>query len=229
MNFNELDKNKKPREKAIKYGLDSLVDNELLAIILRTGTKEKNVLFLAQEIINNFNGIENLSKVTFKSLISIKGIGASKALEFLACLELVKRIKTIESQKKYYKIIWPEDVYNLLNHYYYNLTEEHFYLLLLNNQNKLIHQNLLYKGTNDMIKIDVKDMLYLALIHKSNKVICIHNHPSGNSEPSLSDLDITKKIKKNFDMFNITLLDHIIIGHENYYSINLNEKYYKIK
>lgn len=72
-------------------------------------------------------------------------------------------------------------------------------------------------------------MLHLALIHKSSKVICIHNHPSGDSEPSLSDLHITQEIKSNFKMLNITLLDHIIIGRENYYSINLNKKYYKIK
>ncbi|WP_339049157.1 RadC family protein [Spiroplasma endosymbiont of Colias croceus] len=224
MNFKEVNNTKKPREKAIKYGFDALSDNELLAIILRTGTKEKNVLFLAQEIITNFNGLENLNKVTIKSLMSIKGIGVSKALEILSCLEIVKRIRTIESQKKYFKIIIPEDVFNLVNAYYQNLTQEHFYLLLLNNQNKLIHQNLLYKGTNDTMKIDVKDMLHLALIHKSSKVICIHNHPSGNSEPSLSDLYITEEIKKNFQVFNITLVDHIIIGKGNYFSINLNKK-----
>lgn len=213
MNFKELNNTKKPREKAIKYGFDALSDNELLAIILRTGTKEKNVLFLAQEIITNFNGLENLNKVTIKSLMSIKGIGVSKALEILSCLEIVKRIRTIESQKKYFKII----------------KDWNFYLLLLNNQNKLIHQNLLYKGTNDTMKIDVKDMLHLAFIHKSSKVICIHNHPSGNSEPSLSDLYITEEIKKNFQVFNITLVDHIIIGKGNYFSINLNKKYYKFK
>lgn len=72
-------------------------------------------------------------------------------------------------------------------------------------------------------------MLHLALIHKSNKVICIHNHPSGNSEPSLSDLYITEEIKKNFQIFNIALVDHIIIGKGNYFSINLNKKYYKFK
>ncbi|WP_308149823.1 DNA repair protein RadC [Spiroplasma sp. AdecLV25b] len=213
----------------MKYGFEYLTDNELLAIILRTGTREKNVLLLAQEIINHFGGIENLSKVTFKSLLTIKGIGTSKSLEILSCLELAKRIKTIQNQKKYSKIIWPEDVFNLVHAYFQNLIQEHFYLLLLNNQNKLIHQNLLYKGTNDTLKIDAKDMLHLALIHKSNKVICIHNHPSGDSEPSLSDLHITEEIKSNFKILNITLLDHIIIGRENYYSINLNKKYYKIK
>lgn len=229
MNFSTIDKNKKPREKAIKYGFESLSDNELLAIILRTGTKEKNVLLLSQDIINYFGGIEELSKVTFKSLLIIKGIGTSKALEILSCLEIAKRIKTIQSQKKYNKIIWPEDVFNLVHIYFQNLTQEHFYLLLLNNQNKLINQNLLYKGTNDTLKIDIKDMLHLALIHKSSKVICIHNHPSGDSEPSLSDLHITQEIKSNFKMLNIALLDHIIIERENYYSINLNKKYYKIK
>jgi len=229
MNFKEFDDHKKPREKAIKYGFESLADNELLAIILRTGTKEKNVLILAQDIINYFNGIENLRKVTLKSLINIKGIGKSKALEILSCLELGKRIKTIEKQKYYAKIIWPEDVYHLVSDYYQDLVQEHFYLLLLNNQNKLVHQNLLYKGTNDTIKVDIKDIIYFAINHKSNKVICVHNHPSGNSEPSLSDLHITQEMKDNFKIFNIVLLDHIIIGLDNYYSINLNKKYHIFK
>ncbi|WJG69675.1 DNA repair protein RadC [Spiroplasma ixodetis Y32] len=108
INFKELNNTKKPREKAIKYGFDALSDNELLAIILRTGTKEKNVLFLAQEIITNFNGLENLNKVTIKSLMSIKGIGVSKALEILSCLEIVKRIRTIESQKNILKLLFPK-------------------------------------------------------------------------------------------------------------------------
>lgn len=156
MNFKTINENKKPREKAIKYGFESLTDNELLAIILRTGTQEKNVLLLSQDIINYFGGIEQLSKVTFKSLLIIKGIGTSKALEIWSCLELAKRIKKIQNQKQYNKIIWPEDVFNLVNIYFQNLTQEHFYLLLLNNQNKLIHQNLLYKGTNDSLKLTSK-------------------------------------------------------------------------
>jgi len=82
----------------------------------------------------------------------------------------------------------------------------------LNNQNKLIHQKLLYKGTNDSLKIDIKDILYLAITYRTNKIICVHNHPSGDSEPSFADLKITSKIKEQLKNFQITLLDHIIIG-----------------
>lgn len=230
MNFNEFNEEKKPREKAIKYGIESLNDEELLAIILRTGTKEKNVLSLAQEIIFTFGGLENFTKINLKSLINFKGIGASKALEILSCLEISKRIKTINQQQKFLKIIWPEDVFNLVKNYYFNLKQEHFYLLLLNNQNKLVHQALLYKGTSDILKIDIKDILYLAINYRSNKLICVHNHPSGDSEPSFVDLKTTKEMSKQLKVFDIILLDHIIIGWQNYYSINLKKKYkFKIK
>lgn len=225
MKFKEVSNEKKPREKAIKYGIESLDDQELLAILLRTGTKEKNVLMLAREIIDSFKGIENFSSVNFNSLIKIKGIGKSKALEIVTCLELAKRIKIINKQSQYLKIVWPEDVFNLVKNYYDNLKQEHFYLLLLNNQNKLIHQNLLYKGTHDSIRIDIKDILYLAITYRVNKVICVHNHPGGDSEASFADLQITQELKKQLKVFDITLLDHIIIGWQNYYSVNLNKKY----
>lgn len=226
MKFRDFQNDKKPREKAIKYGIESLTDEELLAIILRTGTKEKNVLNLAREVIFTFKGIENFNKVNFNNLIKVKGVGTSKALEIITCLELAKRIKLVNKQFQYSKIIDPENVFDLVKTYYENLNHEHFYLLLLNNQNKLIHQNLLYKGTHDSLKIDIKDILYLAITYHCNKIICVHNHPSGDSEPSFSDLRITSEIKKQLKLFDIILLDHIIIGWENYYSINLNKKYH---
>lgn len=226
MKFKDFQDGKKPREKAIKYGIDSLSNEELLAIILRTGTKEKNVLQLARDIIMSFKGIENFNKANFNNLIKIKGIGQSKALEIITCLELARRIKLINKQFQYLKIIFPEDVFHLVKNYYENIKQEHFYLLLLNNQNKLIHQNLLYKGTSDSLKIDIKDILYLAITYRSNKIIFVHNHPSGDSEPSFSDLRITNEMRKQLNFFKITLLDHIIIGWENYYSINLNKKYH---
>lgn len=226
MKFKDWQSDKKPREKAIKYGIEALNHEELLAIILRTGTKEKDVLTLSKDLILSFQGIENFSKINFNSLIKIKGIGKSKALEIIACLELAKRIEVINRQVQYLKIVWPADVFNLVKNYYANLNQEHFYLLLLNNQNKLIHQNLLYKGTIDSLKIDIKDILYLAITYWANKIVCVHNHPSGDSEPSFADLKITKDIKDQLKIFHITLLDHIIIGWQNYYSINLNRKYY---
>ena len=225
MKFKDWQSDKKPREKAVKYGIETLNNEELLAILLRTGTKEKDVLTLSKDIITSYQGIENFSKVNFNDLIKIKGIGKSKALEIVACLELAKRIELINQQFRYLKIVFPEDVFNLVKNYYANLNQEHFYLLLLNNQNKLIHQKLLYKGTNDSLKIDIKDILYLAITYRTNKIICVHNHPSGDSEPSFADLKITSKIKEQLKNFQITLLDHIIIGWENYYSINLNKKY----
>lgn len=225
MKFKDWQSDKKPREKAIKYGIETLNNEELLAILLRTGTKEKDVLTLSKDLIISCQGIENFSKIGFNDLIKIKGIGKSKALEIIACFELARRIELINRQFQYLKIIFPEDVFNLVKNYYANLNQEHFYLLLLNNQNKLIHQNLLYKGTNDSLKIDIKDILYLAITYRANKIICVHNHPSGDSEPSFADLKITSKIKEQLKIFQITLLDHIIIGWENYYSINLNKKY----
>lgn len=225
MKFNEIINDKKPREKAIKYGIDNLRDEEVLAIILRTGTKEKNVLKLSQEIIEVFNGLEGFNKMNLNSLIKIKGIGKSKALELLSCLELAKRIKLTTKQKQYIKILSPEDTFNLIKNYFLNLENEHFLILLLNNQNKIIHQKILYKGTLNTLNIDIKDIIYQAIIYKSNKIICVHNHPSGDSEPSIKDIETTKSINKQLGIFDIKLIDHIIIGNNNYYSINLEKKY----
>ncbi|MDQ7982728.1 MAG: DNA repair protein RadC [Spiroplasma sp.] len=226
MKFKDWQPDKKPREKAIKYGIETLNNEELLAIFLRTGTKEKDVLTLAKDLILSCQGLENFKKLDFNTLIKIKGIGKSKALEIIACFELAKRIEVLNRQFQYLKIFWPQDIFNLVKNYYTNLNQEHFYLLLLNNQNKLIHQNLLYKGTSDTLKIDIKDILYLAISYRSNKIVCVHNHPSGDSEPSFADLKVTNEIKDQLKVFQITLLDHIIIGWENYYSINLNKKYH---
>lgn len=193
MKFKNIPLTDRPREKAWKNGIKILSNNELLAILLRTGTKNSSVLELSQKIINHFNGLENLANCSIFELIQIHGIGKTKAIELIAIFELVHRTNKIITS---YKIVInnPYDVLNLLKYELINIKNEHFYVILLNNYNKIISKHLLYKGTNNSINIDPKDIYNVAIRHQSKKIICVHNHPGGNPYPSTPDLIATKKI-----------------------------------
>lgn len=225
MKFSEIPYNERPREKALKSGIKNLSNTELLALLLRTGTKTQNVLQLSQYLINFFNGVENLLKATFNELVSINGIGKVKAIELLANFELNHRIYINMANNKIIKINNPYDVFHLLQYEVNNLPTENFYLILLNNSNKVIYKQIIYKGTMNQIVIDPKDIYYLVLKNHAQKFICVHNHPNSDSDPSQNDIDTTNSLIKIAKMLKLEFLDHIIIGKENFYSILLKTKF----
>lgn len=209
-----------PYEKLELYGEESLSLQELLAIILRTGTKNKNAMQIAKEIMelgNNGNSLRFLQDITINDLIKIEGIGKSKAIQIKAACEIAKRINYPILEKQ--KITSNEDVIRLFENELKFEKREFIKILILNNKNIVLKiRNIAIGGTNYSL-ISPKEILSEAVKMNAEKIILIHNHPSGDSTPSEADYKITKKIDEASAILGITLLDHIIIGDGNYKSI----------
>lgn len=226
MKFKFLSEEEKPREKAIKKGLKALSNTELLALFLRTGSKKNSVLVLAQKFLENIHGLRNLVKLEYQEIVKMPGIGKAKALELLGAFELVRRINFFQAEKTQSKINNPNDVYKLMKYAYENVNREHFYVILLDKTNHIINKQKLFQGTKNQILIDLKDIFAFIFINKGKKIICVHNHPSGNSLPSTEDFVTTQEIKEICQKLNIFFIDHIIFGKKEYYSIGLEKKYF---
>ena len=218
----ELNDELKPRERLKKYGVDSLSDVELLAIILRCGTKNMNVLDLSNKILNDYNGINNLSNISLNALSKIKGIGEAKAISILACLELGKRSLKINKDK--ININNGKVVYDLFKYDYINIYQEHFVILFLDVKKNLITKELLYVGTISNAIVHPREVFKSAIKNNASYIILLHNHPSGDSTPSNADINLTKIIKEAGNIIGIPLIDHIIIGYNNYYSFYDKER-----
>lgn len=211
-------KNERPREKAILHGVDSLSDKELLAIILRCGTKDENVLELSNNILNKYYNFNNLANCTYEELTLIKGIKQAKAIELLAIMEIAKRIQKskINNLKK---ISHPDEIYEYFSILLKEEKQENFMVIFLNIKSHIIKYETLFVGGINNSIIDVNLIFKKAINYGSTKIICLHNHPSGDPTPSIQDISITKKIIEIGEMLNIKVLDHIIIGKKNYVSL----------
>lgn len=213
----------RPREKVVNLGINYLSNVELLAIILRTGSKEHNVLRLSEEILYKLSSIKDLSTLTISELTKIKGIGITKAVTILACVELGLRI--VNSSNNEITIKSGKNVYEHMKKYFLNAKEEHLYGIYLNAKGNIISTEELSKGTINTTLID-PDMIFKWYYKLSaSAVILVHNHPSGDPTPSIPDLKKTEELIKKAKLLNINVLDHIIIGNE-YYSIRENDKYH---
>ena len=206
-----------PREKALKYGFSSLSDAELLAILLRTGTKELNVKELALEILKEMNNLNGLQNSRISKLSSIKGVGKVKAITILAALELGKRFNK-ESNFKALKIRETKDVYNAYKDELENDAQEKFMAVFLNNQNIVLASKILFVGVSNQSLIEPKIIFKEAMLYNATRLIVIHNHPSGNPSPSKEDYLVTDQIMEAGNLLNIRLIDHLIIGKEKYFS-----------
>lgn len=206
----------RPREKALKYGLKSLSNQELLAIILRTGTKSESVLSLANSILYKLESISDMNDLTIDELLTIKGIGEAKAVEIKAAIEFGIRI--IQDEQDHHQVLTPLAVYDLLKDEMRLLKQEHLYALYLNIKGRLISKKIITKGTTNMTIIDDKEIIKWACKHSASAIIISHNHPSGDPTPSQEDLRATEKLINSTRLIDIPLLDHIIIGNT-FYSI----------
>ena len=183
----------RPREKLIKEGSDSLTDEELLAIILSTGTKEKNAIELAREILENFS-YQELFDIEVNELTKINGIKVAKASKIVASLKFGKRIAKRVNQRSIMKVEKSEDVYFFLK------------------------DDLCYKKNEFFYAILPREAFRPAIKKSAKSVIFVHNHPSGNPKPSGEDYNITRRLVEAGNLLDINVLDHIIIGENDYYS-----------
>lgn len=208
----------RPREKMIKRGINSLSDAELLAILIKSGTKNENAVAIAQRILLSANSnLNELGKYTLADFTSTKGIGEAKGLTIMAALELGRRRKQTEALSRP-KIESSSDIIEIFQPQLADLPHEEFWVLFLNRANKVIDQARITQGGITGTIFDIKLIMKSAIEKLASSIIVCHNHPSGNPKPSEQDIKITQKLKEASQLFEIALLDHIIITDSECYS-----------
>ncbi len=211
MKIKDLPGSSRPRERFLKYGPKTLSDAELFAIILRTGNLQENVVEMCNRLIAEY-GLDKLFDCSLKELQEIKGIGPSKAMQILAMSELGKRYN--QSKNSIIKITQAKDVYNYFKEKLKDEKQENFYVLILNNTNNIVKEELISKGVLDAAILHPREVFKPAIKYSASKIILVHNHPSGNPNPSKEDLDITKQLIEAGKLIDIKVLDHVIVGNE---------------
>ena len=220
----EMSKSERPRERLLKYGVESLSNAEILSIILKTGTKNINVLEVSNNLINKIDGFLNLKNVNKEILIKEKGIGEVKAVELLAAIELGKRLftkKDLEEKKKY---LTSKEVFNDNKDLFIDVKQEYFYCIYLNSNKEVIERKMLFMGTVNRSLVHPREIFKEAYLLSASSIICIHNHPSGDPTPSFDDVVLTKNLIEIGNIQKIPVIDHIIFGEDRYYSFYEDNK-----
>ena len=214
----------RPRERFIKYGKEYLSNEELLSIVLKTGVKGYSVKDLSNNILKEIKDITDLREITLNKLITINGIGKVKAITLLSAIELGKRVYENKNNLNV-KIYSSKDIYNYIRDKLIYKKQEYFYCLYLDNNNKLIEDKLLFIGTLNKSNVHPREIFKYAYLNNSNKIILVHNHPSNNLLPSKEDISFTKNIIEIGKLQDIHVIDHLIIGNNNYYSFYDNNDF----
>jgi len=213
----------RPRERLLRQGAESLSNQELLAILLRTGTKEESVLVLANRVLNVFERLHHLKHATIEEMMAIKGIGEVKAIQLMAAVELGRRLAQKHNDEKF-TIRSPQDAATYLMPDMTSLNQEHFVVLFLNIKNQIIHKQTIFIGSLNASIVHPREIFREAVKRSAASIICAHNHPSGVPTPSTEDIEVTKRIVEAGYIIGIELIDHVIIGDHQY--ISLKEKGY---
>ncbi|MED4841885.1 DNA repair protein RadC [Weizmannia sp. CD-2023] len=208
----------RPRERLIRTGAESLSNQELLAILLRTGTKDESVLELANRLIRHFEGLRFLKDASLEEMTSIKGIGTAKAVQILAAIELGRRIANLLHDTRYV-IRTPQDGANYVMNDMRFLSQEHFVCLYLNIKNQVIHRQTIFIGSLNASIVHPREVFKEALRRSAASIICFHNHPSGDPSPSKEDIEVTKRLAECGKIMGIEILDHLIIGEKKFVSL----------
>ena len=218
MKIKDIPTSERPRERLLEYGSSSLSDADLLAIILRQGTKNKSVKEIGIDLLNNVNDITDLKDLTVEKLIQIKGIGQAQALTLIACIELGKRIFKKQISSKKITFYNSEDINNYMQYLLDDKKQEYFYCLYVNTKRELIERKLLFMGTINRSTVHPREIFKNAYLTSASGIICIHNHPTGDITPSREDINLTNSLVELGRMNGIPVLDHIIMGNDSYYS-----------
>lgn len=229
MTIKELPQSERPYEKLELYGEKSLSNAELLAIIIKTGTKEYTSVDIAREILKlnemyDETSLSFLRDLSIEEITKIKGMGRVKAIQLKAICELANRMNKPSNYKKA-QIKEPNDIVKILMNEMQYEKREIAKIVLLDNKNNILKIKDIAIGGNNFVNIGMKDILSEAVKINAPKIILVHNHPSGSSRPSLQDIDVTRKLEISANMLGIKLIDHIVIGKGEYTSIKTIEKW----
>ena len=221
-NFKNIIDEDKPRERFVQVGRENLSNEELISIILKTGTKDESVSDVSKNLLSMVDSITDLKDISINKLMNIKGIGLVKAIELLSAIELGKRIYYNNEFKRKIKIKNSLDAYNYIKNKFINKTKEYFYCIYLDSKSNIIEDKLLFIGGLNSCIIEVREIFKYAHLNSAASFICVHNHPSGDITPSKCDDANTINIIKVSRFQGIPIKDHIIVGNNKYYSYNEN-------
>ncbi|WP_227752118.1 RadC family protein [Viridibacillus arvi] len=223
MMIRDVHQDDRPRERLKRQGAESLSSQELIAILLRTGTKEESVLHIANRVLTSFEQLHELKHAAIEEITSVKGIGEAKAIQLLAAIELGRRMSQQRIEDRY-TIRSPQDAATYLMADMTALLQEHFVVLFLNVKNQIIHKQTIFIGSLNASIVHPREIFREAVKRSAASLVCAHNHPSGNPAPSPEDIEVTKRIQEAGYIIGIELLDHVIIGDHQF--ISLKEKGY---
>ena len=212
------DNSDKPREKMMLKGKGALSDAELVAILMGSGNTKETAVDLAKRILSdNNNNLLELSRKSISDLTKYSGVGEAKAISIIAALELGQRRRQASVIEKK-KVTSSNDAFDYLSIYLSDLLHEEFWVIFLNRANEIISHKIIGEGGATSTVVDVKKIARLAIDHHATGLILAHNHPSGNLRPSEQDMDLTRKIKNALELFDISVLDHLIVCSSKFYS-----------
>lgn len=219
MKIKELCTDERPREKLIRKGADALSNSELIAILLRTGTGHKNAIEIARELLQNAGEkLNEIASMPIDKLCSVSGIGPDKATTIISAFELGKRCAAESVNSRRADVSSPKTVFRLMLPHFRSLDHEECWALFLNRANKLIAKEKISSGGIESTIIDNKAIIRKAIEKKATGVIITHNHPSGSAIPGKADIQATKQLSEALKTCDISLLDHVIIAEDTYYS-----------
>jgi len=218
LNIKQWAEDDRPREKLVAKGKSALSNAELLAILLRSGSTKETAVDLSKRMLSEVSdNLLELSKLSLSEFMKFKGIGEAKALSIIAALELGKRCRVSEVAVKE-KISGSRDVFEYFQNNLADNQYEEFWILLLTRANKIIKKSSISQGGIAGTVADPKKIFKTALEHNASSIILCHNHPSGNIKPSEADIKLTKKLKDAGVLLDISVLDHVIVGDNTYFS-----------
>ena len=224
INFKNIPESDKPRERLYQYGSENLSDEELISIILKTGTKGMSVKEVSLKLLESVGDIKRLKDIGINTLMGINGIGRVKAIEIKAAIELGRRIY-IENNKLSGVILNNSlKIYEYFKDLVGNKKQEYVYTVYVYTKGRYIDKKCLFVGTINNSIVHPREIFKEAYLLSANGIICIHNHPSGDPTPSKEDVMITRKIKEIAMIHGIRLVDHLIVGVNSYYSFYEDNK-----
>ena len=212
----DLPLDERPREKLKVKGKEVLTNEELIAIILKTGSKDKSAKDIAIELVKTFNNISDLNNISIADLVKIKGIKETKAITLIAAVELGVRVANYFEAK--IKITNAEEIFRIFHKDIIGLKQEKLIAIFLNTKNEIINYQTIFLGTQNKSITHPREIFYFALKNSAVKIILVHNHPSNDSTPSKADIKFTKEVKEAGELLQIPIIDHIILTENNFFS-----------
>ncbi len=223
MLIKELVSSDKPRERAKEFGFKTLTTTELVALIIRSGTKHYSAIDVASSILKQAKSLETLQNYSISKLNKIYGMGDAKSTSLLAAIELASRLNNFTQTQLKVKINSPSDIFKYMSKYNFNEKQEEFYIICLNVRREVIASKLLFKGTIDSSLIHPREIFNYVLECSASYIVLAHNHPSRNLTPSNEDISVTKKLVECGQILSVNVLDHIVFSDIDYFSLKENQ------